>query len=384
MHLLYVARLLGSRKSFAARARRHRAGTCLALGLATALAADAGSPASAQSVDTGSRTFTTLVSAMCGNGWGDLRRLSEMGMIDDAYLRKALPSAEKQCNAVYSAGQPNGIGGFLISKYGSLSADDVSWATGLQISNGSYFGGARLVARVPRVFALADYYARAETLNDPWAPASLIEVTNNWLAKGGDVNMRSCHGFKLADLLVASGSAKTLEIIKNAGADFNYRTPFTLANGNLAYNAQHHQAGSLYEVNFRKYGVYYYGANHPSFAVSSVNRCVTDAELERTGIPFVEYLIRNMTHGSRYRKQTMLGVLKSVIGGIRLPQDIVHAIPYRDNFPSNGLEILDVLTARGADINARNADGLTLIDRVFNAGGNPDLLKELTRRGAKL
>ena len=324
----------------------------------------------------------TLVDAMCGDGWGDLNRLREMGMIDEAFLEKALPAAEAQCNTVYAASGLNGIGAFLALKYNAFSSDEISWAIQLPISNRHFFAAARLVARVPRVFALANYYADAKSATDKWEPANLADVTKNWLAKGGDVNMRSCFGFRLADLLVASSSPKTTDLIKGSGADFNYRTPFIVIEGRLAYYTGEQMAGNQYQINFTKYNAYYYGKEHASFTTTYNNPCVTDADLQDVGMPYVEYLVRKLT-SDIYNRKTRLGMLKSVIGGIKLPDDIVHAVmDYQ--FPSNGLEVLDVLLAHGADINARNAEGVTLIDRVFNARGTPELLKELTRRGAKL
>lgn len=380
----WLVRLRGGRAAATASSTRRRGRNGLTALLALGLAATAASsPTAAQSVDTNSRAFTTLVDAMCGNGWSDLIRLRELGMIDDAFLKKALPAAEAQCNTVFSARRPNGIGGFLALKYNAFSADEISWAINQPVFNGRVFAGARVVARVPRVFALADYYASAESTNDKWEPANLIDVTKNWLAKGGDVNMRSCFGFRLADLLVTSSSPKTTELIKNAGADFNYRTPFIVVDGPPLFYMGNPKAGNQYQINFTMYNEYYYGKEHPSFTTTYNNPCVTDGDLQNTGMPYVEYLVRKLT-SDIYNRKARFHILKTVIGSTKLPADIVHAVMDGRQFPSNGLEVLDVLLARGADINARNAEGVTLIDRVFKAGGTPDLLKELTRRGAKL
>ena len=357
---------------------------CLASALSGAVFA--GFPvttAQAERIDTNSRAFQTLVAAICAGGWTDLLRLKDLGMIDDVYVKEGIPEAEKACNAVYSAKGLNGIGAFLILKHNAFSNDDISWASHLSISNGQFLNTGRLVTRVPRVFALADYYARAEIPSAEWEPAGLPEVTKKWIASGANVNMRTCHGFRLADLLVLAFAPNTMEILKAAGADFNYRTPYILKDGFLAYSVVNQSAGNQYSVNFKKYGVYFYGSDHPSFDTSFRNACVEDKDVEGRGLLFVEYLIHQMNEG-RFLKKTRLDILKTVITGIELPADIVHSVLHFEKFPRNGLDVLDVLLANGADINARNESGLTLIERVFNAGGDTDLLKELTRRGAEL
>jgi len=380
----WLVRLRDGRAAVTASSTRRRSRNGLAASLALGLAAAAASsPTAAQSVDTNGRAFMTLVDAMCGNGWSDLIRLREMGMVDDAFIKKALPAAEAQCNTVFSAKRPNGIGGFLAMKYNAFSSDEISWAINLQVSNRQYFAGARVVARVPRVFALADYYAHAESISDQWEPANLVDVAKDWLAKGGDVNMRSCFGFRLADMLVTAAAPRTTDLIKSAGADFNYVTPFIDVDGSLAVYSGNQMAGNQYQINFTRYNEYYYGKEHPSFTSTYNNPCVTDGDLQNTGMPFLEYLVRKLT-SDIYNRKPRFYILKTVIGGIKLPADIVHAVMNGRQFPSNGLEVLDVLLAHGADINARNAKGTTLVDRVFGANGSPDLLTELTRRGAKL
>lgn len=341
-----------------------------------------GPAAHAASVDTSSRAFTTLVNAICGDGWADLNRLKELGMVDDGYLKKAVPEAERACNSVYGTNF-NGIGALLILKYNAFAKEDISWVTQSNITNGSYYEAARLVAKVPRAFALAEYYSTGKA-HDNWEPASLLEVTKKWVASGADVNLRTCQGFRLADRLILSASNTTTEFLKKSGADFNYRTPFVLKDGFLAYYNRDHSSGNQYSVNFTKYGVYYYGKEDPSFETTYMNKCVTDSAVNEVGMTYVEMLVYFLVEGDFWTKRRM-DILKAVIKDIDLPKDIVHALIPFNRFPRNGLEVLDVLLANGADINARNRDGQTLVERVYNTPGNSTAtIKELVARGAQL
>lgn len=348
------------------------------------LLAFAAAPArSDTTVDVTSRAFAALVSALCADGWAELKRLEELGMIDTAYIQKALPVAETQCNTVFGANKPNGVGAFLILKHNAFSPDDVSWSTDRYISNGHYYELARLVARVPRVFALADYYAHAKSTRDEWEPASLVDVTKTWLASGADVNMRTCHGFRLADVLVLATAPNTMELIKRAGADLNYRTPYILKDDSLAFYNRGHSYGNQYSINYKKYGIYFYGREHPSFETTHRNKCVTDQALDRTGLTFIEFFLAYLSR-VQFSKKTLLAMLESVVREVDLPPGVVHSVLNQDRMPSHGLRMLDILLGAGADINARNEQGLTLIERVFNSGASTDLLKELQRRGAQL
>ena len=299
--------------------------------------------------------------------------LADAGAVDGGHLQTALLAAigSPECVSVFDNyfGSP----GVIVTIRRHDSRFLVPTSVSLSTASG-----------IRPIFLMLDYskfsfYARQplDTTTRSPAPQEAIDL----VLDGFDINYRNCAGYPAAYYAVQSGKFDLLKVMAAKGAAINVEFPFT--DGREMVDAKYVdivRGGTDASATF----VGVLRTDRTCKLASGKTIFETEKSLERiqSSLDLAIAMYRGDT-GAAYQTIT---VLVDAIDRVKADAFFsmfdgnAFKLPLRDH----GFRLLDKFITKGADINARDAGGKTLLGRLIDRSMSKESIDALVARGAKI